>query len=54
MNNIDAAVAGFFLVCVGIIVIGCVYDWVRILRGSKKAVLHESPYVTMPEGATVG
>lgn len=53
MNHVDAAVAGFFLVCVAIILIGCVYDWVRILSGAKKAVLHESPYVTLPEGSTV-
>jgi len=33
------------------IVIGCVTEWVKILSGSKKAELHESPYVSLPEAA---
>jgi carbon starvation protein len=47
MNQVDAAVAGFFLVSVAIIVVGCVNDWVRMLLGSRQVVLHESPYVAM-------
>jgi carbon starvation protein len=49
MNQVDAAVAGFFLVCVAIIVVGCVNDWARMLFGSRKVVLHESPYVAMTD-----
>jgi carbon starvation protein len=49
MNQVDAAVAGFFLVCVSIIVVGCVNDWARMLFGSRKVVLHESPYVAMTD-----
>jgi carbon starvation protein len=47
MNQVDAAVAGFFLVSVAIIVVGCVNDWFRMLIGSRQVVLHESPYVAM-------
>jgi carbon starvation protein len=48
---LDAGVAGLFLVLVVSIVIGCVTEWVKILSGSKKAELHESPYVSLPEAA---
>lgn len=51
MNQIDAVVTGFFLVCVAVIVFGCAAEWVRLLRGTKTVALHESPYVPMPEGA---
>ena len=47
MNQVDAAVAGFFLICVTIIVLGCLRDWIAILSGAKKAELHEAPYVAM-------
>jgi carbon starvation protein len=52
MNQVDAAMAGFFLVCVTIIVVGCVNDWARMLFGSRRIVLHESPYVPLAEGAS--
>jgi carbon starvation protein len=51
MNQIDAAVAGFFLVCVAIIVIGCAWEWARLLLGNKAIVLRESPYVALPDAA---
>jgi len=51
MNQIDAAVAGLFLVFVAVIVTGCARDWYRLLTGRKTAELHECPYVPLPEGA---
>ena len=51
MNQIDAAVAGFFLVCVTVIVLGCAYEWFRLLTGRKPIVLNESPYVHLPDSA---
>ena len=51
MNQIDAAVAGFFLVCVTVIVIGCAYEWFLLLTGRKTIVLRENPYVYLPDPA---
>ena len=48
---LDAGVAGLFLVLVVSIVIGCAMEWVKILRGTKKAELRESPYVALPDVA---
>lgn len=43
--QVDAVVTGFFLVAVTVIFLGCLYEWVRLLSGAKKAVLREDPYV---------
>ncbi len=48
---LDAGVAGLFLVLVVSIVIGCALEWIKILRGTKKAELRESPYVALPDAA---
>jgi carbon starvation protein len=50
-NQLDAVVAGAFMFMVAIIVTACALDWVRLLRGAKKVVLNESPYVALPEMA---
>jgi carbon starvation protein len=50
MNQVDAAVAALFLVFVAVIVLGCARDWYRLLSHRKPVVLHESPYVALPEG----
>ncbi len=49
MNQVDAAVAAFFLICVTAIVVGCVIDWVKLLTGKKAIILHESPHVVLFE-----
>ena len=49
--QVDTAVTAFFLACVAIIFLGCLREWIRILRGTKIAELHEDPYVALPEGA---
>ena len=49
--HVDVGITAFFLIAVAVIVVGCVWEWVKLLRGSKKAVLQESPYVALPEGA---
>lgn len=51
MNQIDAVVAGFFLVCVTVVVAGCAYEWFRLLTGRRPLDLKESPYVPLTEGA---
>lgn len=51
MNQVDAAVAGFFLICVTIIVVGCVYEWFKLLTGRKPIVLQENPYIHLPDPA---
>lgn len=51
MNQIDAVVAGFFLVCITVIVIGCAYEWMKLLTGRKPMVLKESPYVHLDKVA---
>lgn len=51
-NYVDAGIAGMFLIMVAIIVTGCAMEWIRILRGQKKAVLHEGPYVAIAADAT--
>ena len=47
--QVDTAVTAFFLLAVAVIFLGCLREWVLILRGAKKSVLHESPYVALPE-----
>jgi carbon starvation protein len=48
---VNTWVTGFFLCAVAIIFLGCLREWIKLLSGSKKAVLHEEPYVALPEGA---
>jgi carbon starvation protein len=48
---VNSAVAGFFLVAVAIIEIGCIIQWYLLLSGKKKVEVHESPYVALPEAA---
>jgi carbon starvation protein len=49
--TVDTVVTAFFLCAVAVIFLGCLAEWVKLLRGSKKAVLHEDPYVALPEAA---
>ena len=51
MNQVDAALAGLFLVFVTVIVAGCARDWYQLLTRRKAIELHECPYVALPEGA---
>lgn len=46
--KMDIGITAMFLVLVAAIVIGCTREWVKILTGAKKAVLHEGPYVPLP------
>jgi hypothetical protein len=48
---IDAFVAGTFLVLVSIVVLMSVVEWLRLLSGSKPAVLSESEPVWLPDYA---
>jgi carbon starvation protein len=48
-NQVDIAVTAAFLIGVAVIVVGCVMEWVQLLRGTKPSVLRESPYVPVPE-----
>ncbi|HEY0368708.1 MAG TPA: carbon starvation CstA family protein [Chthoniobacterales bacterium] len=45
--RLDAMVAAGFLVLVLLIVAGCAVEWWRLLRGNKRAVLHESEFVRL-------
>lgn len=49
--NVDTFVTGFFLAAVAVIFLGCLAEWVKLLKGAKKPVLHEDPYVTLPDAA---
>ena len=51
MNQLDAAVAGLFLVFVAVIVLGCARDWYQMLSRRKAIELHECPYVALPDEA---
>jgi hypothetical protein len=51
MNQLDAAVAGLFLVFVAVIVLGCARDWYQLLSRRKTIELHECPYVALPDEA---
>jgi carbon starvation protein len=46
---VNSSVAGFFLIAVALIVIGCVRHWFLLLSGKKTVVLNESPYVALPQ-----
>lgn len=48
---VDVYVTGFFLCAVAVIFLGCLVEWIKLLNGSKQAVLKEDPYVALPEGA---
>ncbi len=47
--RLDALVALGFLVLVLLIVAGCAREWWRLLRGTKRIVLHESAFVPLAE-----
>jgi carbon starvation protein len=49
--QIDTAVTAFFLACVAIIFLGCLREWIKLIRGTKTIELHEDPYVALPESA---
>jgi carbon starvation protein len=49
--TVDTVVTAFFLIAVAVIFLGCLREWIKLLRGSKKIVLNEDPYVALPEGA---
>ncbi|MBP7950365.1 MAG: carbon starvation protein A [Verrucomicrobiales bacterium] len=50
-NWVDIGITCLFLLGVAIIVSACVWEWVRLLRGTKPVVLRESPYVPLPDTA---
>jgi carbon starvation protein len=45
--RLDIAVVTIFLTFVTAIILGCAWEWYRILSGKKKALIHESPYVAL-------
>jgi carbon starvation protein len=45
--TVDTVVTAFFLFAVAIIFLGCLREWIKLLNGSKKAVLNEDPYVAL-------
>ncbi len=47
--RIDALVALAFLLLVFLIVAGCAWEWWRLLRGTKRVVLHESEFVPLAQ-----
>ena len=47
--KVDVAITAMFLIFVAAIVIGCMREWVLLLRKQKPAVLHESEYVALVE-----
>jgi carbon starvation protein len=49
--RIDICITGFFLAAVSIILAASVIEWVRLLRGTKPAVLRESAFVPLAEEA---
>jgi carbon starvation protein len=48
-NYLDAAVAGFFLLMVAIVLAGSLREWAKLLTGRKALTVRESPYVSLPE-----
>ncbi len=44
-DRLDAAVAGFFLVSVVVILTASIIEWVKVMNGSKAAISSETPYV---------
>jgi len=49
---LDAAVAGFFLLLVFLIVVGSAFEWWRLLTGRKRSVLRESNFVPLTPAVT--
>jgi carbon starvation protein len=49
--KLDIVVVSVFLTFVSVIILGCAWEWWRILTGAKKAALRESPYVRLGESA---
>ncbi|RPJ34116.1 MAG: carbon starvation protein A [Verrucomicrobiaceae bacterium] len=47
--RVDIVVVTVFLLFVSIIILGCAWEWWRILSGAKRAESHESPYVKLAE-----
>ena len=47
--RLDIAVVTVFLCFVAVIMLGCAWEWWRILSGAKKAEIHEAPYVALAE-----
>jgi carbon starvation protein len=47
--RLDIAVVVVFLSCVAIITSACMWEWWRILRGTKPVEIHESPYVALAD-----
>jgi carbon starvation protein len=45
----DAAVAGFFLILVALIVIGSARQWYQLIRGRKPVVLIEAEFVSVSQ-----
>jgi carbon starvation protein len=50
--RLDALVAAAFLILVLLIVAGCAWEWWRLLRGTKEAVLHESEFIPLAQVET--
>ncbi len=48
---VNVTVTSFFLIAVALIFLGCLLEWIKLLGGTKKAVLKEDPYVRLPETA---
>ncbi len=44
-DHLDAAVAGFFMICVVIILIESIREWIRVLSGRKQAISSEVPFI---------
>jgi carbon starvation protein len=49
--TVDAWVTGIFLVLVALIFVLCVYEWLRLLVGSKASTLSETEPVFLPAGS---
>lgn len=48
---VDVGITIFFLTGVAVIVGSCAYEWIRLVRGTKPTVLHESEYIRVAETA---
>jgi carbon starvation protein len=49
--RLDIVVVSVFLTFVSVIILGCAWEWWRILSGAKKASLREAPYVRLGDPA---
>jgi carbon starvation protein len=47
-DYVDAAVAGFFLLAVVVILVASIHEWQAVLRGRKPAVSTEVPFTPVP------